>query len=90
VADLTAVCNQAAAKQRRSFTMKKKNIYGNQMSSNLRDLRCTPFSRAWRATGPAEKYANQPWLRDMAPKYGVMAAFIKKTRKLDTPIPLIF
>jgi transposase len=35
VADLTAVCNQAAAKQRRSFTMKKKNIYVNQSQELL-------------------------------------------------------
>jgi hypothetical protein len=25
----------------------------------MRDLRCTPFCRAWRPTGAAEKYANQ-------------------------------
>jgi transposase len=35
VAHLTAVCNQAAAKQRRSFTMKKKNIYVNQSQELL-------------------------------------------------------
>jgi len=38
------------------------HVYGFNfnVNVNLRDLRCTPFSRAWRPTGPAEKYANQP------------------------------